>query len=281
MTHPSSGKGAGDENFPVGSFLLSRRIRPHVAAYYRFARTIDDVADSSQLSPKDKIARLDRFAQIVRDEVAAESGYESATAIQASLKVTGVSPKHCTDLIVAFKQDAVKLRYDSWNDLIGYCMHSAAPVGRYLIDLHGESNAAWPASDALCNALQVLNHLQDCGQDYTTLNRVYLPQGWLHAAGGAVEELSAPHLSPALRRVVDQCLDATDTLIKQARALPRLIRNRRFAMEAGVIVQIARCLSVKLRRNDPLAKRVVLNKAQYLACGLTGCLKALVPASTK
>ncbi len=276
MTHPSSGKEASDENFPVGSLLLSRRVRPHIATYYRFARTIDDVADSPALSAEDKIARLNQFAQIVCGAAEPEPGYKTATAIRASLNVTGISPRHCMDLTVAFKMDAVKLRYESWDDLMGYCMYSAAPVGRYLMELHGESSEAWPASDALCNALQVLNHLQDCRQDYTLLNRVYLPQDWLCAAGGTVDELSASHLSPALRHVVNQCLDATDELIKQARVLSHLIRSRRLAMEASVMVHIAKRLSVKLRRNDPLARRVRLSKGQYAACGLTGSLHALL-----
>ena len=66
----------------------------------------------------------------------------------------------------------VKSRYANWAELIDYCLLSASPVGRYLIDLHGESKNAYPASDALCNALQVLNHLQDCQEDYRALDRV-------------------------------------------------------------------------------------------------------------
>jgi phytoene/squalene synthetase len=188
-----------------------------------------------------------------------------------------VPAQHGLDLIAAFKLDAVKLRYADWRELIeGYCMLSAAPVGRYLLDLHGESRAGWPASDALCNALQVLNHLQDCRDDYRQLDRVYLPQDWLAAAGVRVEALDAPAASEGLRRVIDRCLDGTDELIVLARRLPGQLRSRRLAMESAVIVGIAERLSRLLRRRDPLAGRVKLSAPQFLACGAAGIARGLL-----
>ena len=182
-----SGKGAGDENFPVGSMLLPARLRPHVAKFYAFARAIDDIADNPDLASEDKIARLDGFDRALTGALDDDDAYAKAYAIRDSCAETGVPVKHCRDLIVAFKQDAVKTRYRDWDDLIGYCDNSASPVGRYLLDLHGESRDGYRYSDALCNALQVINHLQDCKDDYLTLDRVYLPEPWLHAAGAAVE----------------------------------------------------------------------------------------------
>ena len=94
-------------------------------------------------------------------------------------------------MLHAFRLDAVKLRYRDWDDLMAYCRYSASPVGRQLLDLHGESRDTWPASDALCSALQVLNHLQDCADDYRLLDRVYLPLTDLAAEGIGVEALTA------------------------------------------------------------------------------------------
>ncbi len=270
-----SGKAAADENFPVGSWLLPARLRPHVATFYAYARAIDDIADNSALSPDDKIARLEGFANAVTGTGAPEPAFHKAHAIRRSLATTGVTPRHCVDLTLAFKQDAVKLRYDDWDDLMGYCNLSAAPVGRYLVDLHGESPAAYPASDALCNALQVLNHLQDCGDDYKALNRVYLPEDWMSAEGTGVQALARGEVSPPLRRVLDRCLDRTDRLLETADALPGHLRNPRFAMEAAVIVAIAWRLGAELRRRDPLAERVVLTKARYAACGARGIARVL------
>ena len=265
-----SGKSAPDENFPVGSRLLPARLRPHVAAFYAYARAIDDIADNPDLAPADKVERLDGFARAVSGAESTDAGYRTAHDIRRSLAETGVTHRHCVDLTRAFKQDATKLRYDDWDDLIGYCNFSAAPVGRYLVDLHGESREAYPASDALCNALQVLNHLQDCGDDYRALNRVYLPQDWMAEAGVGVEVLGGKRSPAALRRVLDRCLNASDGLLVSAERLPAELRDTRFAMEAATIVAIARKLSRELRRRDPLAERVVLTKAQFAACFARG-----------
>lgn len=271
-----SGKGAGDENFPVGSWLMPARLRPHVAVFYAFARTIDDIADNPHLSPADKIARLDGFADAIRGERADDARYEKAHRIRASLLETKVSIRHCLDLIAAFKQDAVKSRYADWDDLMGYCDLSASPVGRYLLDLHGESRDGYGASDALCNALQVLNHLQDCKADFLALDRVYLPGTWMKAEGAMVDALREPRSSPALRRVIDRTLDATDGLLRVARTLPGRLGDRRLAMEAGAIVEIAIRLARALRRRDPVAERVELSRLQFIICCARGAVRAWV-----
>ncbi|MDE2926261.1 MAG: squalene synthase HpnC [Acidobacteriota bacterium] len=271
-----SGKAAADENFPVGSWLLPAHLRPHIATFYAYARAIDDIADNPDLDPGDKIERLDGFARAVRGAETGDPAFGKAHAVRRSLEITRVTHRHCVDLTRAFIQDATKLRYAEWNDLIGYCDLSAAPVGRYLVDLHGESKAAYPACDALCNALQVLNHLQDCGPDYRSLNRVYLPQNWMAAAGAGVEALGRRRSTPALRRVLNRCLDATEKLLESADRLPDQFHNLRFAMETAVIVAIARKLSKELRRRDPLAERVVLTKFQYAACFWRGIGRTLL-----
>jgi squalene synthase HpnC len=264
-----SGKGSGDENFPVGSWLLPAHLRPHIARYYAFARTIDDIADNPDLAPEEKIRRLDGFAEALATGHGGPD-YAKALALRASMIETGVPFRHGTDLTIAFKQDAIKLRYRDWEDLMGYCNNSASPVGRYLVDLHGEGRHCYAASDALCNALQVLNHLQDCQKDYRALGRVYLPEPWLIEAGGDIADLDGRASTPALRHVIDRCLDHTAELVRQARPLPDLFHGRRFAMEAAFIWRIADRLLGELRRRDPLAERVQLSKGQFAAAGLWG-----------
>jgi squalene synthase HpnC len=269
-----SGKGAADENFPVGSFLLPRRLRPHVAVYYAFARAIDDIADNPALSPGDKVVRLDGFDRALCGETD-DPAYIKALRARRMAEATGVPLDHMRDLIVAFKQDASKLRYRNWADLRNYCRYSASPVGRFLLDLHGEQRSGWPASDALCDALQVINHLQDCKADYQALNRVYLPMDWMGDARVTVEHLAAERASPGLRKVIDQCLDATEALLETARPLPDLLKSRRLAMESAVILNIADALVAKLRRQDPVARRVKLSRVEFLACGVRGAIRAL------
>jgi squalene synthase HpnC len=272
-----SGKGAGDENFQVGSWLLPAALRPHVAAFYAFVRAADDIGDNPRLSAEDKIARLDAFAHALTGPTAAAAALPKAQALRESLAATSVTPQHALDLLAAFKRDATKLRYRDWQDLLGYCALSASPVGRFLLDLHGERAELYAYSDPLCDALQVLNHLQDCQDDYRALNRVYLPLDSFAAAGIEVDELDRPSASPAMRQVLDRALDGVDGLLETARDLPYVLASRRLAAESGVIVAIARNLTALLRRRDPLASRVELGRPRFLFCGLSGLAMALRP----
>ena len=261
-----SGKQASDENFPVGSCLIEPRLRTHVAAFYSFARAIDDIADSPSLTGPEKLRRLDGFeAALLGDS--GEPGYEKARALAVSLAESGMPTVHGVELIAAFKQDAVKNRYDDWDELMAYCRLSAVPVGRYLIDLHGGNREAYPASDALCSALQVINHLQDCGDDYRMLDRIYLPKDWMDEARASDEDLGRGQLPPGMRKVVDHCLEECRSLMTQARRLPSIVGNRRLAMESAVIVALADALIDRLSVGDPLAARVRLSRVGALAVG--------------
>ena len=272
-----SGKDADYENFPVGSWLLPSDIREHVAVFYHFARAIDDIADNAALLPDEKIQRLEGFAAVLNREGSDAPGYEKALQMRRSLDVTGVSSQHCIDLITAFKQDAIVSRYQTWDQLVDYCLLSAAPVGRYLIDLNNSGLDAYHASDALCVALQVINHVQDCGDDFKELNRVYLPQDWMKDAAANEDMLGATKLTPQLATVVERCLTEVRALLADAAPLHLLIRSRRLSMEAAAIRQIALALAKKLRGRDVLERRIILSKPQYVLCiaiGMTqACLK--------
>ncbi|HEX7390635.1 MAG TPA: squalene/phytoene synthase family protein, partial [Acidiphilium sp.] len=189
---------------------------------------------------------------------AGDDASPTAARLRASLAETGVSPVHARELLIAFRQDAVKTRYADWGELMAYCRYSAAPVGRYVLDLHGESEATWPASDVLCASLQVLNHLQDCARDFADLDRSYLPGDWLAREGAVPEDVRASSTSPGLRRVFDAMLAETARLNAGASALPGLVRARRLGVETAIICRLARRLHARLLRGDPLATRVRL-----------------------
>ncbi len=258
-----SGKDKADENFPVGSLLIRRELREHVHAYYAFARNADDIADSATLPSAGKIARLNIMEEVLMGTRA--EGAPSATRLRASLAQSGVSAIHARELLVAFRQDAVQNRYADWAALMDYCRYSAAPVGRYVLELHGEDKATWPASDALCASLQVLNHLQDCAGDLRSLDRCYIPQDMLAKAGCKTDDLARGETTPALRAVFDQMLNLTETLNETAAALPGLVRARRLRVETAIITRLARRLTVRLRHGDPLASRVKLGKVDFIA----------------
>lgn len=273
----ASGKGRADENFPVGSRLISAAYRPHVHAYYGFARAIDDIADNSLLPPHAKIARLDAMEAVLlgRPHGADLHAQELAHAerLHTSLAVTGIDPATATDLIVAFRQDAVKPRYGSWEELAEYCRYSANPVGRYLLALHGEGGDGLAASDALCTALQVLNHLQDCADDLALLDRCYIPEAWLAQQRLDVSVLRESRTRPSLRRVLDRLLDEVDRLNRHAATLPALVLDRRMRLEAAMIVGLSHRLAARLRREDPLAARVKLRRPDVLR-SLLGAARA-------
>ena len=249
--------------------MLRRSLRPHVLRFYDFARAADDIADNPTLDAEEKIRRLDGVEQALGGGAAGPANAE-ARAMAASLAETGVSPVHCRELLRAFRQDAVQSRYANWSELTAYCRLSAAPVGRYLIDLHKAGEQAYGASDALCAALQLINHLQDCGDDYRALNRVYLPLDWLSEEGAAVEDLAEERTGAALRRVMDRMLRAIEGLLVEAQALPVLLRSRRLAFEASVILQMAKGLTRRLAKKDPLSGPVVLSKFSLAVCAAKG-----------
>lgn len=258
-----SGKDRGDENFPVGSLLIRRDLRAHVHAFYAFARNADDIADSAVLPEAEKIARLNLMEAVLLGQ--REGGSPSALRLRASLAQTHVTSRHATDLLIAFRRDASKQRYASWDELYDYCRYSAMPVGRHVLDLHGEDRATWDPSDALCTSLQILNHLQDGSKDLAALDRCYLPQDLLQLHGATIADLRGARETPGLRAVFSALLDRVDTLNDTAADLPRRTRARGLRLETAVIVGLARRLTRRLRAGDPVATRVKLTKSDAIA----------------
>jgi len=258
-----SGKDRADENFPVGSWLVRRDLRKHVHAFYAFARNADDIADSSELAPDDKLARLDIMEDVLLGR--RHTGSPSALRLRRSLDATEVTPKHATELLIAFRQDAVKQRYATLGELYEYCRYSAMPVGRYMLDLHGEHHSTHAPSDALCSALQLLNHLQDCVPDLHKLNRCYLPLQMLNDSGGSVEDLLRPNASRGLRRVFDSILHRVGRMNTFAEELPRRVQDRRLRVETAVIVGLSKRLAVRLERFDPVVGRIALSRPNKVA----------------
>ena len=259
-----------DENFPVASHLVSKRHRPVILAFYRFARAADDVADDPQLSEREKIATLDLFEETLLGRTDA---IEDALPLRAAIAERGLSPKHGQDLLVAFRMDAGKRRYADWSDLMHYCSYSAMPVGRFVLDVHGESRATWPANDALCAALQVINHLQDCGADYRRLDRVYIPLDRLAARNIPLPALAAPKASPELLATIHELAKQTKELLGSAH-LSGGIKDLRLSLEVAAIERLARKLVQMLQSRDPLSERVHLSKLGFvynllMAAGLT------------
>ncbi len=264
-----SGKGHRDENVPVASWLIHPRHRKVIMAFYNFVRTADDIADHASLAPQAKLDLLDRLdAGLLGD-----SGEDAvAVRLREALAERNLSPRHAQDLLAAFKLDATKLRYRDWDDLIGYCSLSAMPVGRFVCDVHGESRTVWPANDALCAALQIINHLQDCKNDYLDLDRVYIPLDALAASGARVEALGEPRASPALLACLRRLAERTEGLLSESDIFPALINDLRLSLEVSVINTLAHRLTRILMARDPLSARVHLRLPGVAGLTMVGIL---------
>lgn len=260
VTDLASGKGHTDENFPVASFLLRPEHRAPVMAYYRFARAADDISDNAQASREIKLELLAQMRAGLDGKGAPE-----AMALAEVMAARRIDPVHAHDLLDAFVRDVTVTRYHDWEGLIGYCRLSAMPVGRYVLDVHGESRETWPANDALCAALQIINHLQDCAEDYRELDRVYIPLD----SGLRIEDLGKARTTPALRAILNDLVGRTRQLLDASAGFAALIRDRRLAAEVAAIHRLALGLCDRLEARDPLSERVHHGKieAGWLALG--------------
>lgn len=212
---------AADENFPVASRILPRRARAHLLAIYGFARLVDEIGDMPAADARTRVATLDwleaqldralsRGASISDDDVSPASSPEGDGAGEHPLLVhVGATARACglprgpfVRLIEANRMDQRVHRYDTWEQLRGYCALSADPVGELVLGVFGVATPARIAlSDSICTALQLTEHCQDVAEDFAR-GRVYLPREDLQRFGCAESELAAAHAGGPLREVL-------------------------------------------------------------------------------
>jgi hydroxysqualene synthase len=267
-----SGKTHRDENFPVASWIIHPRHRALILAFYNFVRTADDIADHATLGGPEKLAYLD----LLEAELLGRGDSQpEAVNLRRVLAQRSMSPRHALDVLIAFRMDVTKLRYENWDEVIHYCRYSAMPVGRFMLDVHGESMSTWTASDALCAGLQINNQLQDCGKDYRDLNRVYLPRDALAAAGASVEELGQGRASAPLLQCLRSLAARTEVLLNESRSLGAEVKDVRLGLEISVIQRFADRIVQLLKVRDPLSETVHLNPAELLIHSVGGIVSEL------
>ncbi|WP_291845433.1 squalene synthase HpnC [Bradyrhizobium sp.] len=268
-----SGKTHRDENFPVASWIIHPRHRALILSFYNFVRTADDIADHATLGADEKL----RYLDLLEAELLGKGETQrEAVNLRRALAERAMAPRHALDVLIAFRMDVTKLRYENWDDVIHYCRYSAMPVGRFMLDVHGESPSTWPASDALCAGLQINNHLQDCAKDYKNLNRVYLPRDALAASGAAVEMLGAARSPPPLRDCLVALARRTETLLDESKSLTAEVRDFRLGLEIAVIQAFADKIVRMLKVRDPLSERVHLGPLELLAHSAGGIFGEIV-----
>jgi hydroxysqualene synthase len=267
-----SGKTHRDENFPVASWIIHPRHRALILAFYNFVRTADDIADHATLEASEKLRLLD----LLEAELLGKGDTQpEAVNLRRVLAERSMPPRHALDVLIAFRMDVTKLRYENWDEVIHYCRYSAMPVGRFMLDVHGESTSTWAASDALCAGLQINNHLQDCGKDFRDLNRVYLPRDALAAAGASVEELARERASAPLLQCLHALADRTELLLNESKSLSAEVSDFRLGCEISVIQAFADKIVGLLKVRDPLSERVHLSPLELLAQSLGGIAREI------
>jgi squalene synthase HpnC len=262
-----SGKTHRDENFPVASWIIHPRHRALILAFYNFVRTADDIADHATLGAQEKLAYLDLLEAGLLGQ---GDSQPEAVNLRRALAERAMPPRHALDVLIAFRMDVTKLRYENWDEVIHYCRYSAMPVGRFMLDVHGESTTTWAASDALCAGLQINNHLQDCGKDYRDLNRVYLPRDALAAAGASVESLGEKQAPAPLLQCLHSLAVRTEALLNDSKSLSAEVHDTRLGIEISVIQIFADKIVRLLKVRDPLSQTVHLGPLELLAYSVGG-----------
>lgn len=191
---------AGAENFPVASYLLGRRQRAQLLTIYGFARLVDDLGDEAM---GDRLALLDWLEHdLDRVYAGAEPEHPVMQALAPTIRWCGLPDAPFRRLIEANRRDQLVTRYDTFEELLGYCRLSAAPVGELVLHVFGAATPERIAlSDRVCAGLQVLEHLQDVGEDFTR-GRVYLPLADMSRFGCDEHALEAGSVSGPLREVL-------------------------------------------------------------------------------
>lgn len=239
------------ENFPVGSIVLPRRLRQPIHAVYAFARYADDIADEGSLTDKerlDELGKLDAEFNRIKEKQAPQTELISRLNEQA-VKPFNLPLQPFYDLLTAFKQDVVKKRYQSFAELIGYCRHSANPIGRIMLHLYGETDPLSLAqSDGICTALQLINFWQDVAEDWKK-GRIYLPQDDLRRFGVKEEQIAQGKLDFAFQKLMAFECERTFKILKAGAPLGKTLRGR-IGFEVRMIVVGGQMILQKLDGNQ-------------------------------
>ena len=224
---------AGSENFPVASLLLGRRERAQLLAIYGFARLVDDIGDEAQ---GDRLALLDWLERdLDRTYRGEEPEHPVMRALAPTIAACSLPDQPFRRLVEANRRDQSVTRYETFDELLGYCQLSAAPVGELVLHVFASATAERIAlSDRVCAALQVLEHLQDVGEDFAR-GRVYMPREDMARFACDEHELGASSLTPRLRELLAFETTRTRSLLDSGAPLIRTLPLRPRLAVAGFV----------------------------------------------
>ena len=273
VSHLMSGKSYSDENFPVASFLMTKKIRSIVRVFYFFARMADDIADHQKLSSNQKKKILLFFDNAISKSK--KTNNKILDKMIAKFKELPSGKKYSRNLLKAFMMDASNKKYKNWNDLLYYCKFSANPVGRFVIDAVNERKnieKIYEASDSLCTALQIINHIQDCKKDFKELNRVYIPESFFKKYSLDKKILRKSKSEENFKRLKIEIIDNVLTSLRKTKLGLLEIQSWRLRKETLIILNIAKRLCNLLKIKDPLEKQIKLSRIDFIFCFFKGIM---------
>jgi squalene synthase HpnC len=225
------------ENFPVASILLPRRLVPAVEAIYAFARSADDLADEGDAAPAERLAALEAYERALSGIEQGEPQQDPMFArLAAVVAQYGLPLQPMRDLLSAFKQDVVTVRYAGYPALLDYCRRSANPVGRLMLALYKvDDETSLREADAICTALQLINFWQDVAIDWAK-GRIYLPLDDLERFGVTPDQIARAEADERWRALMRFEVERARALMLEGAALPCRLPGR-IGLELRMVVQ--------------------------------------------
>jgi len=266
------------ENFPVGSLLIPKKLRPYVWAIYAYARRADDIADED-FPEADRITALEAWQGLLEKSRETRVNHPVFVALSETMRRCAIPTQLLIDLVTAFKMDVRIKRHPTFEDLLYYCKHSAEPVGRlvlHVFGLHDEERML--LSDKICTALQLANFWQDVAVDLKK-NRVYLPQEDLNRFQYSEAQLFAHEFNPQFRELMRFQVARTEELFREGAPLVQKLRGRlKLEIKCVVLGGMGICKKIRGLDFNTLALRPHFKKsdqALILAKALFGFRRAL------
>lgn len=213
------------ENFPVGSLLIPKRLRPFVCSIYAFARRADDIADEDFSEP-DRIPALEAWQGLLEQSTRSQVNHPVFLALKETIRQFNIPVQLLVDLITAFKMDVTHKRHPTFEDVLYYCQHSANPVGRLVLHLFGyRDESLMMLSDKICTALQLANFWQDVAVDLKK-NRIYIPLEDMKNFSYSEEQILNHQFNGAFRDLLKYQVDRTDQMFREGAPLVYYTKGR-------------------------------------------------------
>lgn len=253
------------ENFPVVSFFLPKHLRKHVAVVYQFARQADDIADEGELSVERRMQNLELYEESLKKCLTGEFLNPFWEAFNKTIFEFNLTPNNFFDLLKAFKQDVVKIRYATFGDVLNYCKFSANPVGRIILEFFDiRDSEAGKYSDSICTALQLTNFYQDVSID-SLKNRIYISLDELQEYGVELNQFELKKNNANFKRLLAHQVRRNKELYVEGRKLlpriPHQLRNQIYMTILGGEKILEKIKSIDY---DVLNKRPSLSKTDYI-----------------